>query len=327
MGIVHIRKEYLYKQFKGAILGFAVADAFGVPAEFMKRNELKSNPVYDMISGGVHNQPAGTWSDDTSMVLCTMESLIETGIDYNDQMKRFEEWLLKGINTANGEVFDVGMSTRRAIIEFAKGTAALESGDKSEYACGNGSLMRILPTALYIMSKYRSFGLDDRATEIIHNTSACTHAHPRCKIACGIYSSILFEMCLCGRFEDAVKIGIHTALKYYREKEEFKEYVSEFENLGEIDTWDESQIKSSGYVIHTLQAVVWCLLNSSGYADCVIKAVNLGEDTDTIAALVGGLAGFWYGIKEIPTDWLDATAKHDEIEALCNRFYFTCIEG
>lgn len=168
MNIIHMKKEYFYEQLKGAILGFIVADAFGVPAEFMDRSELKSHPIYDMISGGFHNQPAGTWSDDTSMILCTIESLIASGVDYNDQMSRFEDWIWNATNTAHGEVFDVGGTTKRAIFEFAKKKHALDCGDKSEYASGNGSLMRILPTALYIVSQNGNYNLDDTAAEIIH---------------------------------------------------------------------------------------------------------------------------------------------------------------
>lgn len=309
---------------EGAIIGSIIGDALGVPAEFMSRDELKKNPITDMIGGGLHNQPAGTWSDDTSMVLCTMDSIIENGIDYDDQMKRFSEWLWSAENTARDEVFDVGGTTKHAIFKFVKNTPALECGETAENTCGNGSLMRIIPTALYIVGKYDNYEIDDRTAEIIHNTSKCTHAHLKCQIACGIFCAVIFQMYHRGHLPHLVKNGILSALSYYRRKAEFASVISEFESLAEIGNWPEESVQSSGYVIHTLQAALWCLLTTRDYSECVLKAVNLGDDTDTTAAVAGALAGLWYGAKDIPFDWKVSTAKYPEIWDKTNRFYGVC---
>lgn len=147
-------KPMFQKLVGGAILGFVVGDALGVPAEFMSREELAADPVAGMRSGGAHGQRAGTWSDDSSMTLCAMDSIIESGIDYTDLMQRFSSWLWNGINTAYGEVFDVGGTTKTAIFRFNKKVHPLECGEKQDYCCGNGSLMRIIPAVLYIVAQY-----------------------------------------------------------------------------------------------------------------------------------------------------------------------------
>ncbi len=308
-----------------AILGLAVGDALGVPAEFMSRTELRKNPVTGMRSGGAHNQPAGTWSDDTSMTLCVMDSLYARGIDYADQMDRFADWLWNAGNTARGEVFDVGGTTRRSIFRYLQGTPPLECGETAEYGCGNGSLMRILPAALYAAAKRGTPALDDWSARIMHDTSSCTHAHPRCQMACGIYAAVVFQLLdSSSALEAAVRTGVTSALEYYRKKPAFAAVFPDFSSLAEIGQWEEPRVRSSGYVLHTLQAALWCLLNTSSYEECACRAVNLGEDADTTAAVAGGLAGLWYGKDAIPPDWLRQTAKSGQIEEKSRRFLESC---
>lgn len=319
--------KYYYRMLEGAILGSVIGDAFGVPAEFMTREELRKAPITDMIGGGAHNQLPGTWSDDTSMTLCTIDSIIDCGIDYDDQMERFADWLWSASNTARDEVFDVGGATKHAIFRYMKGTSALECGELAENTCGNGSLMRIMPTALYLVGQYGNWSLDDRTAEIVHNTSKCTHAHVRCQMACGIFCSIVFQMTCGGDLHNAVMGGVASALDYYRNKPEFAAVYSEFESLLQIEQWSESEIESTGFVLHTLQAALWCLLTTEDFAECVLKAVNLGEDTDTTAAVAGALAGLWYGERQIPQDWIHATAKYDEIKLHIKPFYYACLKN
>lgn len=315
-----------FSQFvEGAILGLTVGDALGVPAEFMPRSALRRDPVCGMRSGGAHGQRAGTWSDDTSMTLCTMDSIIEAGIDYHDQMRSFAGWLWNGSNTAHGQVFDVGGTTKHAIFQFVKGVPPLECGERGENTCGNGSLMRIVPTSLYIVGRYGNTALDARAAALIHSASICTHAHPRCQMACGIYSSVIFQLCTGEELHTAVKNGVSSALAYYRKAAEFSGVYPEFTSLTDIMSWKESQVYSTGYVLHTLQAALWCLLTTSDYAACVLKAVNLGEDTDTTAEVAGGLAGLWYGAEAIPREWAETTAKYEEIRTLSRRFAHACL--
>jgi len=318
--------KYYYRFVEGAILGSVVGDALGVPAEFMSRESLKRDPVNSMVGGGAHGQLPGTWSDDTSMTLCTIDSIIENGIDYDDQMQRFADWLWNAENTARDEVFDVGGATKQAIFRYVKRTPAIECGETAENTCGNGSLMRIMPTALFIVGQYGNAELDNRAAEIIHNTSKCTHAHLRCQMACGIFCSVVFQLCSGGDMKSSVRFAILTALSYYGGRPEFAEVYSEFESLKNIEAWNEDDVQSTGYVLHTLQAALWCLITTDGYAECVLKAVNLGGDTDTTAAVVGSLAGLWYGEREIPRDWAEVTAKYEEIKQRAKAFCYACLK-
>ena len=157
---------------RAAMLGLAVGDALGVPVKFMDREALCQNPVTGMRAFGAHGQRAGTWSDDTSMALCLLESLTG-GVDYTDMMGRFLRWAEEGYMTAHGEVFDMGIATRQALVRFAQGTPALQCGGRGTYDNGNGSLMRILPVALYL---HGVFGPDfprcPEAYDLIHRTSA-----------------------------------------------------------------------------------------------------------------------------------------------------------
>ncbi|MBR4473478.1 MAG: ADP-ribosylglycohydrolase family protein [Oscillospiraceae bacterium] len=315
---------------EGAVLGFAVADALGVPVEFTTREERRQDPVCDMRGGGTHKQPAGTWSDDTSMTLCMINSLIEKGIDYEDQMARFADWMINGNYTATGTVFDIGTATQRAISNHLLGRPALKCGDRSEDVCGNGSLMRIMPIAFYLKAMVpnsRGRMLTDRSSGIIHKASDCTHASRSCEIACGIYCNVIFRLCRSDSLADAVSAGLIEALIYYRDHPDYTDLYDRIAPLKDIAAKPEDEIKSGGYVFDTLQAAIWCLLHSGSYADCVLKAVNLGWDTDTTAAVAGALAGTWYGAHRIPEKWIQTLAKHDEIKDLSKRFAYACIDA
>ena len=175
---------------KGSIWGLIVGDALGVPVEFKEREALRKHPVTDMMEYGTHYQPKGTWSDDSSMMLCTLDSLGDKGeIDYDDIMARFASWLFEGEYTPYGETFDYGGATCRAIERYRNGVAPLECGGCSERDNGNGSLMRILPVALYQFEKYQHFVHCDRPAIIqpICRVSALTHAHPISLLGCGLY--------------------------------------------------------------------------------------------------------------------------------------------
>lgn len=309
------------KKVYDGIVGLAIGDAIGVPVEFISRQEIAENPVVSMREFGTHHQPMGTWSDDTSLTLALIDSMIETkSIDYADIMDRFSNWLMYSDYTATGEVFDVGNSTSRAIMNYGRRVNPLECGGVSEYDNGNGSLMRILPIAYFLQKQFTS--LMDYQMEIIHNISSLTHRHPVSLIGCGIYINIAIRLMQGERsLYESVEEGIKNAFEYYKRNswadirayERLKE-LSSFSKLSEIE------IESSGYVVHTLEAALWCLLNTDSYAECVLKAVNLGDDTDTVGAVVGGLAGIYYGADKIPKEWMTVLARRQYIEELCEKF-------
>ena len=307
---------------KSAMFGLVVGDALGVPVEFQSREEMDQDPVTGMRAFGTHHQPAGTWSDDSSMALCLLESLTH-GINYDDMMSRFIRWAEEGYMTAHNDVFDMGIATQQALAKYKWGTPPLECGGTGTYDNGNGSLMRILPMALYL---HRTMGPEfprrPEACQIIHNASALTHAHLISLIACDIYCSVANEL-LCGRDSPAdIQNGIAAAKEICSSLPDIAPQLAEFKRVdgNVLHSLPRAEIRGSGYVVHTLEAALWCLLHSDSYQTCVLEAVNLGEDTDTVGAVAGGLAGIQYGLGEIPTEWLDVIAKRAEIETLCQAF-------
>jgi len=311
----------------GGVIGLCVADALGVPVESESRESLAHNPVTDMRGYGTYNQPLGTWSDDTSLTLCLLDSLT-SGLDYTDIMNKFSAWSDFGEYTAHGKSFDIGLTTKDALLRFAEGTEPLMCGGQSENNASNGSLMRILPLAFYLHSLYGDdFTGNDEAFDIIHNVSSLTHAHKRCLISCGIYISIAGGLLAGSDIERAVHNGLQSAKKYYESKSEYSSELKHFERLFSSDfrNLPQESIKSSGYAVDTLEAAIWCILNTDSYENCVLKAVNLGEDTDTVAAVAGGLVGMGEGISlsNIPKEWMNQVARLDYIKELCLAFYIS----
>lgn len=290
-------------KFYNSIMGFVVGDALGVPYEFRKRGTFLAK---DMIGHGTYNQPVGTWSDDTSLTLATIDSLLCRGrIDLGDIMYKFSKWFYEGKYTPHGNVFDVGHTTRKAIENYADHLDPKRCGGYSVNDNGNGSLMRILPLAFLDCSFYE-----------IYSVSALTHGHIISEIACELYVLIARNLIEGKNISDAIKEATSKmgfALKNNKE----------FHRIPKIGELHRKEIKSTGYVVDTLEAALWCLLTTNSYKDCVITAVNLGDDTDTIAAVAGGLAGIIYGVggnKGIPEEWISKIAQKSSIEKLCVAF-------
>lgn len=301
---------------KDAIFGLAVADALGVPVEFEPREKLQKNPVDKMLGYGSHAVPKGTWSDDTSMVLCTLNSIAQKGnIDLVDNILEFSKWAEDGYMTPHGEMFDIGRTTLASLRNYLKNKDVYSCGGKSDYDNGNGSLMRIMPVSLYNYFKNLS---EEESIQNVHEVSALTHAHERSLIACGIYDFIVREL-IKSPEKASVNIALKKAQKHYADYKEIKRYDRIFDD--DFINTNINQIKSSGYVVDTLEAAIWCLLNTDNYKDCVLKAVNLGEDTDTVGAVVGGLAGILYGYDSIPQEWINTLVKINMISKLCDDFY------
>lgn len=298
------------------MLGHAVADALGVPVEFCYGEELAENPVAEMLGYGTHPVPAGSWSDDTSMSLCTLDSLAKGEIDYDEIMCNFGKWYYDNDFTPTGEMFDIGGTCSDAIHNYHKENCSYrDCGIDDECSNGNGSLMRIHPFVLYTHYKMMSV---KEWEPIIFEASALTHAHERSKLACGIYAYILLQL-LAAPNIGAVEIALKRAEENYRDHEEIAHYGRMFKP--DFAKLEANEIRSSGYVVDTLEAAVWCLLTTDSYKDCVLKAVNLGDDTDTVAAVAGGLAGAMYGYEAIPVEWRNTLIKREYIEAMCERAY------
>ena len=297
---------------RGLLFGIAIGDALGVPVEFMSRKHLQTNPVVGMREFGTHHQPVGTWSDDTAMSFLLVEQLIE-GYDINGLGKKFCQWFQYNYWTSHGEIFDMGVATRNAMDKLAKGISASESGECDDYSNGNGSLMRILPLAIYLQNK----PIDQRFC-ITKEVSGITHSHIRSIIGCFFAVEFMIQLLKEKDKYDA----------YYETQNIVRDYLhliniksSEIELYNrvlfdDISCIPEQDIYSSGYVLHTLEASLWAFLTTNNFRDAVLKAVNLGDDTDTIGSITGGMAGLFYGFKQIPENWINQLARTKDIENL-----------
>ena len=304
----------------GGVYGLAVGDALGVPVEFIQRKELDQYPVKGMEAGGTHRQKKGTWSDDTSMVLATLDAMSAGGLSFGMVMDNFAKWYTKASYTAAGAVFDVGGTTGAAIQNYLSGEPLERCGAVDERSNGNGSLMRMLPMIYYVYLKY-GLEVNPLAVEQVYRLSSLTHAHIISKVCCVYYVYIGMYVMEAGRdLHSAIKAAIEAVERYYATEEEIPPVLDK-DSLMDYVSLNREDIESTGYVVHSLVASVWCLWNSSSYEGAVLKAVNLGADTDTTGAITGSLAGIWYGIENVPTEWLKELKNSKGIMAICERFY------
>ena len=302
-------------QYLGAIIGHAVGDAMGFPTEFSKREELLKNPVIEMIDSPDVGQPAGSWSDDTAMEIATIDSFIQKKcFDYKAIMDKWVKWISKSEYTPTGVTFDIGRTCLKAIKKYCNGTAPLQCGSTSINENGNGSLMRILPVALYAYLK----NLDDISIRKLTNeVSSLTHAHEVSRLGCYIY--VQFIICLLKGYtkEEAYKHIQYLDYSAY-DMHSLKLYKRILDEQIEVQRLD--QIKSTGYIVDTLESAMWIFMNAEHYKEAIIASTNIGGDTDTIGAIVGSMAGIYYGFDSIPSNWLEKLQRKDYLIELVDRF-------
>lgn len=307
----------MINKIKGVFFGLAVGDALGVPVEFKSRDYLVTTPVNGMTGFGTWNQPPGTWSDDSSLAFCLAESLTR-GYDLNDISVNFIKWRSEGFWGAYHKVFDVGNTTYAAIGRLLKGISPVLAGGMDEGSNGNGSLMRIMPLVFHI----KDMSIEERYTKVLE-VSSITHAHFRSVLACFIYVEIAIQI-LNGDTIEKAYAGMQKTIHAFVKEQGFNEKeVNIFGRIlsDNIGNHPVESIHSGGYVLHTLEASLWCLLNSNDYKEAVLKAVNLGGDTDTTACVAGGLAGLLYGYDAIPKEWINELARKTDIDDLSEKLY------
>jgi len=306
------------------LLGVALGDALGVPYEFKSHEEMIENPANDMVGYGTYNLPEGTWSDDSSLTFCLAESLTN-GYDLADQAKNFIAWRDENYWTPRGHVFDIGMTTTQAISRLKE---ILNSNDNEElnrqkyygdeYDNGNGSLMRIIPLLFYI--KGRPI---EKQFEIIWEVAALTHRHIRGAMCCLIYLR-LAEHLLNGKEKEAAYFSMQKEVLAFWQSMEFSQNEQKlFIRLMERDVRDMKyrELRSGGYVMESIESSIWCFLQRDSFEEITLAAVNLGHDTDTTAAIAGGLAGLFYGIEGVPKHWINSLARKEDIIDLGNRLH------
>lgn len=301
---------------KGCFLGLAVGDALGVPVEFRDRSYFLDHPVNGMLGYGTWNQPPGTWSDDSSLSFCLAESLAG-GYDVTDIGRKYVEWYTNGYWGAHHKLFDVGGATEIALIRIREGEDPRFAGELDEGSNGNGSLMRIAPASLYFSDE-----TDEILFENIREISSITHGHFRSVFGCFIFSIFLAEL-FKGQVKSAAYKTAIARVNAFAKKNQFNaNELKLFERVltGILGDVEGQAIESSGYILHTLEASVWCFLTTDSYSEAVLKAVNLGGDTDSTACVTGAMAGLYYGSADIPAEWLKVLARKDDIVRLSERF-------
>ena len=305
------------------IMGVVVGDALGCPVQFETREEVARHPVTGMRGYGTFNLPEGSWTDDSSLTIALLESIRRTGkIDLDDIMGNFMKWLYDGEFTPYGESYDIGRGTMQAINRYRKNRNAKNCGGDEEWNNGNGSLMRIIPACLYCSVMESSGMYSDRdAIDAIHSVGGLTHAHIRSNIACGLYlfmaKYILFRE---GSLQERIQEGLTQGFAFYESYLADKENLHYYDRLKDLEAFKSlpaDKIKSTGYVVDALEAAVWSLITTDSFDQALLKAVNLGDDTDTVGAIAGGLAGLYYGYDSIPEDWLSAIKRREWIEEMC----------
>ena len=309
------------------IMGVAVGDALGLPVQFLSREELVEDPVTGMRPCDLYRSPIGTWSDDTAMTMAMLDSIKRLGrVDAEDIMQNFVKWLYENAFSANDQCIDVGATCYYGIENYKNHGDIYTCGKTGEFANGNGSLMRTMPICLYYAEKVKSGDATiEEAINDIHLVSALTHNHLRACMACGLYFFCVSEIVYGeGDLITRLQNGMNEGFKFYgRDNDSFKENYKEFKNYGwfldikEFASVPADSIRSTGYVVDTFEAAIWSLINTTSYRDAMIKAVNLGDDTDTVAAIAGGLAGLYYGYESIPEEWLAVLRKRDWIIDSC----------
>lgn len=289
-------------RYLGALLGLAVGDAVGTTAEFKARGTFP--PVTDMVGGGPFELAPGQWTDDTSMALCLAASLVECGgFNARDQMNRYRRWVIDGYMSSTGRCFDVGLTVHDALGRY-EDTGEPMAGSTDERAAGNGSIMRLAPVVLFFHP--------DNAAAIHHaaESSRTTHGATECVDACRLMASILCRA-LDGAAKDDALLGDASTFTGAPRIEAIAR--------GDYRAKAPAEIRGTGYVVQSLEAALWCVHTTDSFEAAVLRAVNLGDDADTTAAVAGQIAGGLYGRSGIPSRWLERLAMRDLIEELATK--------
>lgn len=293
------------------MIGLTVGDVLGVPLEFKSPGTFE--PIDDIVGGGAFGLEPGEWTDDTSMALCLAESLIEKqGFDPIDQLERYLRWYREGYLSVNGKCFDIGKTTREALFKFEM-THQPFLGPNRENTAGNGSLMRLAPIPLFFNSNPLL------AIEKSMESSRTTHGNILAVDACRYFGGLIYGA-LNGESKDNLLSGLYSPINGYWEENPLAEEIEEVVS-GSFKNKNPEEIDGSGYVVKSLEAVLWAFYNSSNFEEGCLKVVNLGDDADTNGAIYGQIAGAYYGESGIPKNWVEKIAKFNRIDSIIERLF------
>lgn len=302
--LTHENIPHLSDRFRGALIGLACGDAVGTTVEFRQRGTFPL--VTDMVGGGPFKLKAGQWTDDTSMALCLAESLVEcTGFNATDQMQRYLQWFDNGYWSSTGQCFDIGGTTHDAISKF-RNSGEPFSGSTHAQSAGNGCIMRLAPIPMFF------FPDRDAVIEMSGESSRTTHGAPECIEASRLFGAMI-HLALSGASKDRILLG-HGMSGFASEG-------IQAIATGEYRTKSEENINGIGYVVPSLEAALWCFYSTDNFCDAILKATNLGNDSDTTAAICGQLAGAFYGEAGIPQMWRSKLSRYNDICLLADKLF------
>lgn len=295
----------LQARFRGCLLGLACGDALGAPIEFMSVGNF--HPVEDFRGGGIFKVQPGQWTDDTAMALCLADSLISCrSFDPTDQMKRYVRWYREGYMSSTGACFDIGSTTKASLERFEK-TGEPYAGPSTEGTAGNGCLMRLAPVPMFYVRD------PEQAREKGALSARTTHGTTECLDACRYFSWLLARA-----FQGETKEQLLVPRSWPGSPLHAK--VAEVAS-GSYWRKEPPEIRGSGYVVESVEAALWAFDRGSSFVECVRLAANLGEDSDTTAAICGQIAGAHYGEDAIPARWLREVHWSERIRDMADHLY------
>ena len=298
-------------RYLGALLGLASGDALGTTLEFKPPGTF--DPISDMVGGGPFRLAAGQWTDDTSMALCLAESLLEcNGFDAGDQMRRYLRWYEDGHWSSTGHCFDIGDTTRDALMRFQR-TGDPFAGSMSVHSAANGSLMRLAPVPLFFANDA------EHAIAMAKDSSRTTHSLDVVTDACRYYAALILGA-LDGAPKDELLAPMYAPVPDLWDRCPLHALIEGVAS-GSFLEKQPPAIKGTGYVVHSLEAALWAFAHTDDFRSGALAVVNLGDDADTTGAIFGQLAGAYYGIDGIPSDWRERIARREEIEAVASALH------
>ena len=293
---------------RGTLIGLAVGDALGAAVEF--RSPGSFVPVTGYRDGGPHGLAAGEWTDDTSMALALADSIATAGWDLSDQADRYVQWWKTGKYSVNGRCFDIGITTRSALGNYVAKKDAHASGDRSDRASGNGSIMRLAPVPIHFANYYPQ--KIEELSRLAEESSLPTHASEQCLSACRYLATLLAAL-IHGEDRDEILSPDWQPLKLLNDIRPLHPLIQEIAQ-GSFRQKQPPTIKGSGWVVKSLEASLWAFHNAESFENAVLKAVNLGDDADTTGAICGQLAGAFWGESGISESLRSGLARMDRLE-------------
>lgn len=281
---------------------------------------------------------AGCFTDDTSMALCLAHSLVDNNGQTNtaDQVQKYIAWWKRGYQSSTGYCFDIGISTMGSLDSWndqlkdadynnlkpdsparedvvASIQQRITAAFFQERYCGNGSLMRLIPVSLVART-------EAEAVELAKASSRATHPHPRCVQACSLYAALAYQA-LNGASKDELATNLASSIAAHHDQMDhvLRERLQNYRRRQDWQNKPSDDIRSTGYVVDSLEAALWAFFSTDSFEEGAIAAVNLGDDADTIGAIYGGLAGAFYGIEAVPQAWRDDMQRVDLLDEVVRK--------